>query len=91
MYGADITVIRFLFQDLLPATLGNIIGGGIFMGAIYWYVYDSTEALDAIRSKMRQSFRLKVDPQSDKPTRGGVSATENNSSGLKENGSHEVV
>ena len=29
----------FLTSNLIPVTLGNIIGGGIFVGAVYWYVY----------------------------------------------------
>lgn len=29
----------FLLNNLLPVTLGNIVGGGIFVGAIYWFVY----------------------------------------------------
>lgn len=41
MLGADISVFDMLFNALLPATLGNIVGGGILVGAVYWYVYDS--------------------------------------------------
>jgi len=41
MYGADISISHLLFQALLPASLGNIVGGGILVGAVYWYVYDS--------------------------------------------------
>lgn len=44
MYGADISIYRLLFQALLPATLGNIIGGGFFIGFVYWYVFDSMAA-----------------------------------------------
>lgn len=29
----------FLTANLIPVTLGNIIGGGIFVGAVYWYLY----------------------------------------------------
>jgi len=29
----------FITNNLLPVTLGNIVGGGIFVGAVYWYVY----------------------------------------------------
>lgn len=29
----------FFVKNLIPVTLGNIIGGGIFVGAVYWYVY----------------------------------------------------
>ncbi|MTI48448.1 formate/nitrite transporter family protein [Sporosalibacterium faouarense] len=29
----------FFTKNLLPVTLGNIIGGGVFVAVIYWYVY----------------------------------------------------
>ncbi len=29
----------FFIYNLLPVTLGNIVGGGLFVGIIYWYVY----------------------------------------------------
>lgn len=29
----------FITNNLIPVTLGNIIGGGIFVGAVYWFVY----------------------------------------------------
>lgn len=29
----------FLTGNLIPVTIGNIVGGGIFVGAVYWYVY----------------------------------------------------
>jgi formate transporter FocA len=30
---------RFLGANLLPVTLGNIIGGTLLVGAVYWFVY----------------------------------------------------
>lgn len=39
-YGADITWTEFIVNNLIPATLGNIAGGAIMVGAIYWYVYE---------------------------------------------------
>jgi formate transporter len=33
----------FAMNNLLPVTLGNIVGGGIFVGAVYWYVYIKKE------------------------------------------------
>jgi formate transporter len=30
---------RFLGSNLLPVTIGNIVGGAIMVGAIYWFVY----------------------------------------------------
>jgi formate transporter len=29
----------FLLNNLLPVTLGNIVGGALFVGGIYWFVY----------------------------------------------------
>lgn len=29
----------FFIKNLFPVTLGNIVGGGIFVAAVYWYVY----------------------------------------------------
>jgi len=30
---------RFLTANLVPVTLGNIVGGGLFVGSLYWFVY----------------------------------------------------
>lgn len=40
--GADLTSLtwtRFVTANLIPVTLGNIIGGAIFVGYTYWWVY----------------------------------------------------
>ena len=29
----------FLVDNLLPVTIGNVIGGGLLVGAVYWFVY----------------------------------------------------
>jgi formate transporter len=29
----------FFFDNLLPVTIGNVIGGGLMVGAVYWLVY----------------------------------------------------
>lgn len=29
----------FLFQNLLPVTIGNVIGGALLVGLVYWFVY----------------------------------------------------
>ncbi len=39
MYGASVTWGQFLLGNLLPVTIGNIIGGAFFVGVIYWYLY----------------------------------------------------
>jgi formate/nitrite transporter len=30
---------RFLVANLLPVTIGNVIGGALLVGAVYWFVY----------------------------------------------------
>jgi len=40
--GLDLTNLtwgNFLFGNLLPVTIGNIIGGGLFVAAVYWSIF----------------------------------------------------
>lgn len=37
--GADITWSQFITTNLIPATIGNFIGGALFVGGAYWFVY----------------------------------------------------
>lgn len=37
--GADITWGDFVVRNLIPATLGNFIGGALLVGCAYWYLY----------------------------------------------------
>ncbi len=37
--GDAITWARFLSANLLPVTLGNLIGGTVLVGAVYWFIY----------------------------------------------------
>ncbi|MBK5252679.1 MAG: formate/nitrite transporter family protein [Peptostreptococcaceae bacterium] len=43
--GADITWSQMWIVNIIPVTIGNIIGGAILIPAVYWYVYvfDSKE------------------------------------------------
>lgn len=36
---ANLTWDRFFINNLLPVTIGNIIGGAIMVGAVYWFIY----------------------------------------------------
>lgn len=36
---ADLTWINFIFVNLLPVTLGNMIGGSVMVGMVYWFIY----------------------------------------------------
>lgn len=38
--GADITWCEFICNNLIPATIGNLIGGAGFIGLIYGYIYN---------------------------------------------------
>lgn len=36
---ADLTVWAFFVRNLIPVTVGNIIGGGVMVAAVYWFAY----------------------------------------------------
>ncbi|MGF1759612.1 formate transporter FocA [Photobacterium sagamiensis] len=36
---ADLTLSNFIINNLIPVTIGNIIGGGVFVGIGYWLIY----------------------------------------------------
>lgn len=37
--GAEISVWYYVWKSMLPTLLGNIVGGGLFVGGLYWYLY----------------------------------------------------
>ena len=36
---SNISIANFFLANLLPVTIGNIIGGSIFVGLVYWFIY----------------------------------------------------
>jgi formate transporter len=36
---SQLTWSRFVVHNLVPVTIGNIVGGALMVGAIYWFVY----------------------------------------------------
>jgi formate transporter len=40
---ANLTWGGFLINNLIPVTLGNIVGGGVMVAAVYWFVYLRSE------------------------------------------------
>lgn len=36
---SELTVRNFVVNNLIPVTLGNIIGGGLLVGLTYWVIY----------------------------------------------------
>ena len=47
---SNLTVYGFLVNNLLPVTLGNIIGGTVFVGLAHWFLFLRTPAAESIRS-----------------------------------------
>lgn len=46
---SNLTWSRFLLNNLLPVTIGNIIGGAFLVGGAYWYAYRYPPRLSAER------------------------------------------
>ena len=36
---ADLDVAGFVVDNLIPVTIGNVIGGALLVGAVYWFVF----------------------------------------------------
>jgi formate transporter len=36
---ADLTWRSFLMNNLLPVTLGNLVGGTVMVAGVYWFIY----------------------------------------------------
>ena len=48
-YGhPDIGVGLYIWKSMIPTTLGNLVGGGVFVGGMYWYLYLTGEGSDDI-------------------------------------------
>ncbi len=37
--GAEVTPLQMVTANLIPATLGNIIGGALFVGCVHTYLH----------------------------------------------------
>ena len=44
-YGTNFGVGKFIYQSIIPVTLGNIIGGAFFCGVFFWILYGRGPAL----------------------------------------------
>ncbi|MDU1443962.1 MAG: formate/nitrite transporter family protein, partial [Clostridium cochlearium] len=48
----------FIFNNLVPVTIGNIIGGTIFVGVVYWFVYLKDNKSITIQKKVENKINL---------------------------------
>jgi len=46
---ANLTWVTFLWNNLLPVTIGNIIGGAGFVGLVYWFVYQRPQRVAEVK------------------------------------------
>jgi formate transporter len=58
-YG-NLTWDRFLINNLLPVTIGNIIGGALMVGAVYWFVYLRPHATDISANGQQKTETPKI-------------------------------
>ena len=49
-YG-DLTWANFLVDNLLPVTLGNIVGGGVMIGVLYWTIFHFLDRPGAVMAQ----------------------------------------
>jgi formate/nitrite transporter len=56
---ARLTWAHFFAANLVPVTIGNVIGGGLMVGAIYWFVYLRHEEDDDVDKGGNQRLRTR--------------------------------
>jgi formate/nitrite transporter FocA (FNT family) len=39
LIGAEAATVGALIANLVPVTVGNIVGGSIFVALVYWLIY----------------------------------------------------
>ncbi|CAF3495336.1 unnamed protein product [Rotaria socialis] len=57
MLGADLSITKYILHVLIPVTLGNIIGGGFFVGFTYWYLYLAKTSNTSTKTTVRFSTK----------------------------------
>jgi formate transporter len=49
---SNLTLSGFILDNLLPVTIGNIIGGAVFVGIVHWFLFLRPAAVEPIRRIM---------------------------------------
>ena len=52
LFGANVSIGN-MAATLMAATLGNILGGGVFVGTVYWYCFEEMSRLQELQGKIR--------------------------------------
>lgn len=60
----DITTGYYIWKSMIPSLLGNIVGGGLFVGVVYWYlVQPPSRAQSSLRlANVRQNLSGETKP-----------------------------
>ncbi|PSW04070.1 formate transporter FocA [Photobacterium lipolyticum] len=53
---ADLNIHNFIFANLIPVTLGNIVGGGVLVGLSYWAIFSSPKEHQATATIITPDF-----------------------------------
>lgn len=56
-----ITVRLYIWKGIIPAFIGNVVGGGLFVGTLYWYLHLSGEgdvAIDGVHFGVTNGARV---------------------------------
>lgn len=57
-HGANITASQFIWNNLIPATLGNWVGGAVCVATVYAFVFGTPGK--QINERIDRAFQKKV-------------------------------
>lgn len=60
LLGADVSLQQFFVGNLLPATLGNIVGGALFVALPYWIMFRPQPAKETMIKEVLESPEVGV-------------------------------
>ena len=66
--GAPISAMDMVFWDFLPVTIGNIIGGGFFIGSLFYFTHGSSRKLRQVVEPVAEPVIEPVMPQNGRTT-----------------------
>jgi formate transporter FocA len=55
---SSLTIENFLLGNLLPVTIGNVIGGAVLVGIVYWFVYLRKRSQPGVAIAMEQNHTI---------------------------------